>query len=114
MCHDPDVSEYSWPEVPADWQARVRSAWSATVAATPPGTPVSGEVIGRQPFGVFIRIDGLPEAVALAEITAMPGNAHLPTLGTHVSGHVIWHADHNHQVKIKLTEWDGAARWVTN
>jgi hypothetical protein len=105
VCHDPGVSEYSWPEVPADWQARIRRAWPTTVAALPLGIPISGEVIGRQPFGVFVQIDGLPEAMALAEITAMPRDARLPVLGARVTGRVIWHADHNHQVKIRLTEW---------
>ncbi|MBT2457347.1 hypothetical protein [Streptomyces sp. ISL-86] len=26
-------------------------------------------------------------------------------MGMEVSGEVLWHADHNHQVKIKLGEW---------
>lgn len=62
-------------------------------------------MIGRRPFGVFLRIDGLPEAMGLAEITAMPKGASLPVLGAHVTGTVLWHAHHNHQVKITLTEW---------
>lgn len=35
----------------------------------------------------------------------MPRCATLPHVGVQVSGAVIWHADHNHQVKTKLTEW---------
>ena len=56
-------------------------------------------------FGVFLRLDGLPEAMALAEITAIPKDASLPALGARITGTVISHAHHNHQVRIKLTEW---------
>jgi hypothetical protein len=62
-------------------------------------------VIDGQPFGVFMHIDGVSYAVALAEITAMPLGMHLPALGTFVSGEVIWHATHNDQVKVRLDEW---------
>ncbi len=34
----------------------------------------------------------------------MPRNADLPVLGKEVTGEVICHADHNYQVKIKLSE----------
>lgn len=72
------------------------------------GTQVTGEVIGRQPFGVFLRIDSAPDAVGLAEITAMPHSSELPQIGAQVSGEVLWHAEHNHQVKIMLSEWRSA------
>ncbi|MEU4540437.1 hypothetical protein AB0G15_36915 [Streptosporangium sp. NPDC023825] len=65
---------------------------------------MTGMVIGRQPFGVFLRIDGTPEAIGLAEITAMPPDFELPRLGAFVTGEVIWHTEHNHQVRIRLTE----------
>lgn len=84
----------------------VRESWAATVAALAVGTRIAGEVIGRQRFGVFIRIDGVPEAVGLAEIGSMPHDMELPVVGAEVAGTVICHADHNHQVKIKLDEWD--------
>lgn len=35
----------------------------------------------------------------------MPRCMELPHVGEHVIGRVVWHAEHNHQVKIKLTEW---------
>ncbi|GHF22296.1 hypothetical protein GCM10014715_89880 [Streptomyces spiralis] len=100
------MDEYAWPsgpEVPA--ADLVRESWAATVAALPVGTRITGEVIGRQRFGVFIRIDGVPYAIALAEITAMPREMDLPALGAFVSGEVLWHAAHNHQVKVRLDEW---------
>ncbi|GAA3158160.1 RNA-binding protein [Streptomyces echinatus] len=102
------MDEYAWPsgpEVPA--ADVVPAGWAATVAALPVGTPVTGEVIGRQPFGVFIRIDGVPNAIALAEITSMPQGMDLPALGAFVEGEVFWHA-HNHQVRVRLDEWRAA------
>ncbi|MGW7241216.1 hypothetical protein [Streptomyces sp. NPDC054804] len=103
------MDEYAWPsgpELPA--ADLVRESWEATVAALPVEARVTGEVIGRQRFGVFIRIDGVPYAIALAEITAMPLGTDLPALGAFVSGEVIWHVAHNHQVKVRLDEWRAA------
>lgn len=60
-------------------------------------------MIRRQRFGVFVRIDHVPGAVGLAEITAMPANQELPLVGTTVTDEVIWHAEHNRQIRI--TEW---------
>ncbi|MFF4804003.1 hypothetical protein ACFY1U_37445 [Streptomyces sp. NPDC001351] len=99
------MDEYAWPTGP-DLPAAdvVLGSWAATVAALPVGTRITGEVIGRQPFGVFIRIDGVPAAVALAEITAMPLGMELPAIGASVEGEVFWHA-HNHQVRVRLDEW---------
>ncbi|MFI9328551.1 S1 RNA-binding domain-containing protein [Kitasatospora sp. NPDC052868] len=99
------MSEYSWPDDGIEVGARAKAAWSATCQVLPVGTRITGEVIGRRPFGVFLRIDHHPDAVGLAEITAMPRCATLPHVGEQVSGEVIWHADHNHQVKVRLTEW---------
>ncbi|WP_206697806.1 hypothetical protein [Streptomyces sp. WAC00263] len=101
------MPEFSWPDrsqVPAS-DAIVRS-WPATVSALPVGSLVSGRVIGRRPFGVFLLLDGVSNAVGLAEITAMPHHMELPAMGATVAGEVIWHADHNRQVKIRLDEWN--------
>ncbi|MFJ8730158.1 hypothetical protein [Streptomyces bauhiniae] len=100
------MDEYAWPTVPEVPAADlVRESWEATVAALPVEARITGEVIGRQRFGVFIRIDGVPNAIALAEITAMPHRMDLPSLGAFVSGAVLWHAAHNHQIKVRLDEW---------
>ncbi|WP_327318984.1 hypothetical protein [Streptomyces sp. NBC_01235] len=101
------MPEFSWPDrsqVPA--ADAVDRDWPAIVSALPLGSHVSGRVIGRQPFGVFLLIDGVPNAVGLAEITAMPHHMELPAMGATVAGEVIWHADHNRQVKIRLDEWN--------
>ncbi|MEV7691108.1 hypothetical protein [Streptomyces bungoensis] len=103
------MDEYPWssgPEVPA--ADLVRKSWDATVAALPVEARITGEVIGRQRFRVFIRIDGVPYAIALAEVTAMPLGMDLPDLGASVSAKAIGHAVHNHQVRVRLDEWRAA------
>ncbi|WP_051715932.1 hypothetical protein [Streptomyces sp. NRRL S-475] len=106
------MDEYAWPtglEAPAAEEGR--RSWAATVEALPVGSRITGEVIGRQPFGVFLRIEGVPDAIGLAEITAMSRGMDLPALGSVVSGEVLWHAAHNHQVKVLLDEWRTNDQW---
>ncbi|WP_406258764.1 hypothetical protein [Streptomyces nigra] len=38
----------------------------------------------------------------------MPQGMDLPALGAFVSGAVCWHTAHNHQVKVRLDEWQAA------
>lgn len=101
--HDLPMDEYNWPtrhpDVPGQSPEEV---WTATLAALPLGTSVAGEVVARQPFGVFIRVDGVPNAMALAEITAMPEGMGPPALGVRIRGEVIDHVEHNHQVRVRL------------
>ncbi|GGN77486.1 hypothetical protein GCM10011579_059780 [Streptomyces albiflavescens] len=99
------MSEFAWPlESPPPEE--VRQSWPKTVAALPAGTHVTGHVIGRQRFGVFVQIKGHANAVGLAEVRGnMPHHMELPQLGAEVGGWVVDHADHNHQVKIRLDEW---------
>ena len=49
--------------------AFTQQEWDALAAAYPPGRPVSGEVVSCQVFGVFVRLDQVPEVTALLEIT---------------------------------------------
>ncbi|MFF4014314.1 hypothetical protein [Streptomyces sp. NPDC001843] len=100
------MTEYTWPNgvddpAPED----VRRAWPATVTALPVGAAVTGKVIGRQPFGVFVAIDGVPEAVGLAEIHGSPRGTVPPPLGFAISGSVVDHAEHNFQVRLRLDDW---------
>ncbi|MFF3380416.1 S1 RNA-binding domain-containing protein [Streptomyces sp. NPDC002680] len=100
------MSEYSWPsENGRCTAAGAATAWPETVRSLPVGTSIAGEVVGRQPFGVFLTIDGHPEAVGLARVDRMPRCMELPTVGQHIVGEVVWHAEHNHQVGIGLREW---------
>jgi hypothetical protein len=64
------------------------------IAAVPRGLPARAIRIGRQPFVVLIRVDGVPNAVALAEIIAMPERMGPPILGARIRGEVIGHAEH--------------------
>lgn len=106
-CHDRVVTEYSWPDRGSHrgGEDAAVKAWNDIVRELPAGSPIAGEVIGRQPFGVFVRIDKHPDAVGLAEITVMPRHMRLPRVGDRVTGSVLGHADHNRQVRITLTEW---------
>lgn len=81
------------------------SVWAETVRLLPVGTRITGEVTVSVRFGVFLSIDGHPDAVGLAEIGGKPRCMELPAVGERVSGEVLWHTDHNHQVKIVLDEW---------
>ncbi|MEU0940965.1 hypothetical protein [Embleya sp. NPDC005971] len=96
--------EYSWPD--ESRAVRACNAWAATVDALPVGTRVEGEVIARQPFGVFIQIDAVPEALGLIETIGKPCDE-APAPGTRVSGRVIHHAEHNHQVRVWLIQPQG-------
>jgi len=49
-------------------RAFTQEEWDVLIAAYPPGTPVSGEVVHTAMFGVFVRLDQLPEVTALLEI----------------------------------------------
>ncbi|WP_175647503.1 hypothetical protein [Streptomyces cyaneochromogenes] len=100
------MTEYTWPNGVGDPTPEdIRRAWSATVAALPVGTAVTGKVIGRQPFGVFVEIDGVPDAVGLAEIFGSPSGTVPPPLGFAISGSVVDHAEHNFQVRLRLDDW---------
>ncbi|MFE2167822.1 S1 RNA-binding domain-containing protein [Streptomyces sp. NPDC059447] len=99
------MSEYSWPGENGRGMPDAASAWTETVCGLPVGTRITGEVVGRQPFGVFLSIDNRPDAVGLARIDRMPRCMELPTVGQCVTGEVVWHADHNHQVGVALGEW---------
>ena len=87
------MTGYTWPTgVDDPTPEGIRGAWLATVGALPVGTAVTGKVIGRQPFGVFVQIDGVPDAVGLAEIFAALHGAVPPPVGFAISGNVVSHA----------------------
>ncbi|MDI6105938.1 RNA-binding protein [Actinoplanes sp. NEAU-A12] len=96
------MAEYSWPPDSDRRGERAADRWEETVAALPDGVAVTGQVIGRQPFGVFVEIDGVSDVMGLAEVTTMPPGAVLPAVGTIVQGAVIDHTAHNHQVRLLL------------
>ncbi|MGW0252375.1 hypothetical protein ACWDYH_37680 [Nocardia goodfellowii] len=91
------MDEYFWPE-DGGLGERARRAWPSTVESLPVGSSVTGKVIGRQPFGVFIDLDQAPNAVGLLRITALSQGAPLPARGQDVDGQVLWHEPSNCQV----------------
>ncbi|MGW3497618.1 DUF7660 family protein [Streptomyces sp. NPDC001020] len=100
------MTKYTWPKGVGDPTPEdIQLAWPATKTALPIGTSVTGKVIGRQPFGVFVQIDGVTDALGLAEIFAAPPGTVPPPLGFLISGHVVAHADHNCQVRLRLNDW---------
>jgi ribosomal protein S1 len=48
--------------------AYTQGEWDELVAKYPPGTPVAGAVTSCHAFGIFIRLEGLPDVPALLEI----------------------------------------------
>ncbi|GAA2334563.1 hypothetical protein OKJ48_38790 [Streptomyces kunmingensis] len=104
------MTGWVWPGSGEDpTPENVQYAWPATAAALPIGTAVTGRVIGRQPFGVFVLIEGVPDAVGLAEVLRTPAGTVPPPVGRMISGRVVGHADHHCQVRITLDSWDDAA-----
>ncbi|WJV47528.1 S1 RNA-binding domain-containing protein [Streptomyces flavofungini] len=98
------MSEYSWPSENGYEASEATLTWAEIIQALPIGTLITGEVSGRQPFGVFVDLDG-HSVTALARIDRMPPCMELPAVGARVAGEVVWHADHNEQVGITLDEW---------
>ncbi|WP_250036330.1 RNA-binding protein [Paractinoplanes maris] len=96
------MNDYSWPAHGDRLAERAAQCWPDTLSTLPIGSRVTGEVIGRRRFGVFVRINEAPGAMGLAELTSMPRDATLPAVGTAVQGTVIEHAAHNHQVRLRL------------
>ncbi|GAA4968966.1 hypothetical protein GCM10023205_37740 [Yinghuangia aomiensis] len=101
---DHAASGYSWPG--NGTAAQARDAWAAAAVALPPGTLVTAEVVARQPFGVFIRIDSVPDALGLNELPNLPDGV-LPTCGTRVCGTVLDHTPRNRQVRVRFTPQSG-------
>ena len=92
---------WEWYDVRAE---RAQRAWLATKEALPVGTAVRGRVFACQPFGVFVDIEGHPDALGLLEVTAIPRGTSLPAVGTTVHLLVRHHVDHHAQVKLSVDE----------
>ncbi|WP_157102015.1 hypothetical protein [Nocardia caishijiensis] len=91
------TDEYFWPD-DKEWARRARTAWPDTVQSLPVGSLVTGRVIGRQPFGVFIELDQKQDAIGLLRVTSLPLDTQLPLRGESVHGLVLWLESSNCQV----------------
>jgi len=91
----------------------VRQSWAATIAALPAGARIKGEVIGRQRSGLFIRIDGVPNAVGLAEIGSMARDLELPAMGAEVASGVrkVWvEGLQRTAAELRTPDWSSGSR----
>ncbi|MEV6359316.1 hypothetical protein [Nocardia asteroides] len=61
---------------------------------------MTGVVVGRQRFGVFIELDQVPDAIGLVRVTALPVDQPLPTRGVAVEGVVLYRDDRTHQLTV--------------
>ncbi|WP_233607727.1 MULTISPECIES: hypothetical protein [Micromonospora] len=95
---------------PDDWSLldgraeRARRSWLAIKSALTVGERVRVQVLAAMPFGVFVEIDGQPDALGLLEITALPRGSELPTAGDYFDAVVVDHAAHNWQVRLRPAE----------
>jgi ribosomal protein S1 len=83
------------------------SEWPAIKQRFPVGTEVTGVVISRQAFGIFLELGG--GALALIERPSMQWRSDAdpmasPPLGMEVRGTVIGHADYNRQVRVEAPD----------
>ncbi|MGW3858393.1 hypothetical protein [Micromonospora arida] len=65
------------------------------------GERVRARVVAARPFGVFVEIDGQPDALGLVEITTLPRGSELPVVGIYLNLIVVAHAVHNWQVRLR-------------
>ncbi|MFD6679192.1 hypothetical protein [Micromonospora parva] len=80
---------------------RAGRSWTETKAALPVSERVRARVLAAMPFGVFVEIDGQPDALGLVEITTLPRGGELPAIGVFLDLVVVNHADHNWQVRLR-------------
>ncbi|WP_329376089.1 S1 RNA-binding domain-containing protein [Streptomyces sp. NBC_01351] len=99
------MSEHPSPGENGRRRPDAAAAWAETIRVLPVGARITGEVVARRPFGVFLSIDGCPAAVGLAKVPRMPTCMELPAVGERVTGEVVWHDDGHRQVAVVLAEW---------
>ncbi|WP_405100840.1 hypothetical protein [Micromonospora sp. NBC_01412] len=61
-------------------------------------------MLATKPFGVFVEIDGQPDALGLVEMTAFRRGGELPAVGVYLDAVVVDHAAHNWQVRLRQPE----------
>ena len=81
--------DYQWPEDGDDLARRARATWNETVSRLSIGDRITGTVVGRQHFGVFLTVNEVVGAMAEAEIVNIPNDMELPRISESVTGKVI-------------------------
>ncbi|MFE0590231.1 hypothetical protein [Micromonospora echinospora] len=95
---------------------RAKRSWSEIKSVLACGRTSSGAVLAAMPFGVFVEIDGQPDALGLVEITTLPQDSELPAVGVYLNVVVADHAAYNWQVRPRPAEVEAGGRvanWVT-
>ncbi|MFD6678445.1 hypothetical protein [Micromonospora parva] len=90
-------------------EKRARRSWPAIKLTLPVGDRIRVRVLAAMSFGVFVEIDGQPEALGLLEISALPRGSELPTVDVYLDAAVVEPAAHNRQVRLWPTELESAA-----
>jgi ribosomal protein S1 len=101
--------------------------WDALMAKYPPGSPVEGVVTSCQVFGVFVRLDELPDVPALLEIIHFKVNeteprhriefpADYPPVGARIEGRILaWCLRPNDVRLTQLSHLDWShRRWLAS
>lgn len=89
--------------------------WDSLIAEYPFGTPVTGEVVSCQLYGVFVRLDQLPDVTALLEIVHFgllvdaPKHhiqfpADYPTVGTRINARILAWSQNPKDVRLTQLE----------
>ncbi|MFE7327551.1 hypothetical protein ACFU8W_21625 [Streptomyces sp. NPDC057565] len=82
--------------------------WDAAKRKYPYGSTVHGAVDEVTPFGIFISVEGVQGSCTFADVAGMrhggaDGSTVIwPELGEAVTGVVVEHTEHNHQLKLHL------------
>ncbi|MFB7217838.1 hypothetical protein [Streptomyces sp. NPDC056227] len=82
--------------------------WAAVKRKFPYGSTVHGTVDEVAPFGIFISVEGVHHGEAFADVAGMhhggaDGSTVIwPEVGDSVTGVVVEHTEHNHQLKLHL------------
>ncbi|MFE3144464.1 hypothetical protein [Streptomyces scopuliridis] len=82
--------------------------WAAAKRKFPYESTVNGTVEEVAPFGIFISVEGLQSSEAFADVAGMhhggfDGSTVIwPEVGDSVTGVVVEHTEHNHQLKLHL------------
>ncbi|MEU6805183.1 hypothetical protein [Streptomyces neyagawaensis] len=91
--------------------------WSEAKAAYPVGARLRGTVQVKRPFGLFLKVEDVPETVVFLDIGSYnPDDAQdsppsLPEPGDTVEGVVVRHVDRDRQLRIRVGRpfWEDGA-----
>lgn len=101
------MSPYAWSLLDSRAE-RARRSWPEIKSALPVGERVRARVFAAMPFGVFVEIDGQPDALGMVEVATLPPGSELPAIGVYLDLVVVNHAAHNWQVRVRPADVEAA------